>query len=86
MTALITWTDGAYSNHTGRVGGIPLFSINWGTTRDDARPWKLRTHLPITFKYGGGATMDDAKAAAEKVLAGFVSRIGATFTDPEETP
>lgn len=87
MTARITWDEGAYANHTGRVGGIPLFSINWGSVRGDTRPWKLHTKLPITFKYEGGATVEAAKAAAEKVLAGFVTQIGATFTpDPKETP
>jgi hypothetical protein len=78
VTARIEWTA---STHTevGRAGGIRLFEITWGVRRDNPRPWKLRSTLPVKFTYPGGASKDDAKAHAEKILTAFVEKIGATF-------
>lgn len=78
MTARIAWTETRYS-HTGSVGSMQLFEISWGTTRGDERPWKLQSRLPMGFKYDGGETIEDAKAAAEKLLARFVAELGAVF-------
>lgn len=80
MAGRIEWVAGPYSDR-GLVGGLDFFSVSWGTTRGDKLPWKLDSRLPISFKFAGGAEKDDAKQAAETVLAAFVERIGATFPE-----
>lgn len=77
----ITWTEGRYSSHSGCVNGLELFTINWGTTRQDPKPWKVRTRLPIVFKQDADATIGEAKARAERQLMAFLDRIGASFDE-----
>ncbi len=72
----IEWSLGVGGSQTGKVGGISLFTVSYGLTRMD-RMYSLGTTLPIRSASIGQvhASAEDAKAAAVRVLNGFLSAV-----------
>ncbi|WP_418060786.1 hypothetical protein [Pimelobacter simplex] len=75
LAALITWTRERWSIE-GAAGGIHVFSVSWGTKRQDAM-WSLSTRLPFRSQRLGQhyESEGEAKAAAERLLAQFIDRL-----------
>jgi hypothetical protein len=76
MSNRITWSPGMSSGFEGRAGKFRLFGIHWGSKRQEEM-WSLSTNLPISSQLLGQhyRTPAGAKAAAEKILDGFIRNI-----------
>jgi hypothetical protein len=84
MTERIVWTDNEGLGKTGWVGTVgnrQLFTISWSIKRETS--WELRTSLPFALipARATGNDADKIKGYAERVLARFVTSIGAAFED-----
>lgn len=84
MTAIV-WEAPLYG--VGRVGYLPLkvsgrakiASIYYGTTRNDPKPWKLRTELPGYRSERGFESIEDAQATMDRILKHFVETVTAAL-------
>jgi hypothetical protein len=77
MSGIIDWKQAKYSGERGTIadGRVEIGSINWGTTRNDPKPWKLRIDLPGFRNERAFTSMPEAEEAAEVILKGFVELI-----------
>jgi hypothetical protein len=84
MTERIEWTKGKWAEE-GRVNGLRLFSVGFGTTRKDDM-YYLETGLPVRAPAIGQnyPTATHAKVAAERLLAAFIARLTTPPTDAPE--
>lgn len=80
-TERIAWQEATYAGWRGTVDGVPMFSISWGTKRDDPKPWKVRSDLPGFKRDLAAETPEGAKALCERMLVRFVTRVGAAFPE-----
>lgn len=82
---MIEWTEGAFSSHYGHVGKIRLFGVHWSSTRhSDGRMYVLTTDLPGFSRKVDGLrfrTVAEAKAAAEPIMAEFLSYLEKHWKD-----
>ena len=78
----ITWTKNDRGSEVGKAGGLTLFTISYGLTRQD-NMYALSTGLPVKHSSLGQVhpTPTHAKVATEKLLRAFVAKI----TPTEET-
>lgn len=76
MSERITWTQGKYASEEGRAGGLHLFTVGYGTKRQDAM-YYLETSLPVRHSSIGQhyPTPTHAKVAAERLLSAFIAKV-----------
>ncbi|WP_101790999.1 hypothetical protein [Nonomuraea indica] len=79
--ARITWKETKYAGEDGYVGRLRLFSISFGSRRDEPT-YRLSSDLQ---GFSPKAWKDDAadvlKARAERILEAYVRELGAVFPD-----
>ena len=76
----VTWEDGEYGTQEGKVNGFPLFTLNYGSERRGG--YSLKTALPVRLQVESSrGAEDDLKLYAERLLAGFVKLLGASFPE-----
>lgn len=78
---MITWKDKTeqYSNgYRGYLGTFTFFSVDWDRSNPpEGRPWQLSVCLPgIKITKSHYIDDDDAKAAAEQILVGWLKKAG----------
>jgi hypothetical protein len=83
MAERITWKQGQYSITSGYVGGLPLFTIAWKTSRA-APDWTLQVDLPGGWEHLASDDKDALKQRAEAALVVFVERLGASFSEESD--
>lgn len=73
----ITWARANWGA-VGKVNGVRVFSVAWGSSGDPQRQYVLHADLPgiSDSKY---ASEGDAQEAAETVLVLCLNGLGATF-------
>lgn len=77
----LTWKEGPYNSHYGRVGSVSqtVFNLYW-----DSGQWRIVTAFPgFKARINAGRDLAVAKEHAERLLEMFVQNIGATFTNGE---
>jgi hypothetical protein len=83
-TPRIRWEPTQYGGWTGHVGALAaetwLFQV-WNAASVGGE-WQLDSTLPGNFNRAVGTDPDDLKAEAERLLAGFVASLGASFGPP----
>ncbi len=75
---MIQWEQGRYSSHQGTIDGITVASINYSAVRSDPKPWILRTEFVGFRGEKQFVTVDEAKAAAEKLRKAAIKFLGGT--------
>jgi hypothetical protein len=84
MAARIRWNDDGTRPVTGHVGSLDPSAFSLYQPEYTGDEWVLMSRLPgqeNVCRYGASA--DDLKPEAEKLLAGFVADLGAVFPDAE---
>lgn len=79
----IEWIEERFSD-VGMVGGFRFFSIVWGSKRQDPKPWKLSTDLPLRPGASGAdgfTDKDSAKSYAEGMMRAYLKAIGAQWIE-----
>jgi hypothetical protein len=75
---VLTWTPSRYAGAYAKLGKLGLFSYSWGTTRQDPKPWKLRSSLPgMSGKEWPFETKAECEAKAEELLRQFAAYLWA---------
>lgn len=81
----ITWTNGKWAE-VGSVNGLRLFTVGYGTRKQDGFMYYLDTTLPAKSSAIGQhyPTPTHAKVAAERFLRAFIERITTNDTPRAE--
>jgi hypothetical protein len=73
----IEWTDTGHAGQAGHVEiagqKIKIASISYSVTRNDPKPWALRTEIPGWTNTRHHESTDAAKESAERILTSFVT-------------
>lgn len=74
-TPAIAWQLTQHNSHHGRVGKIKLFVVSFGFDKNSETPWNLHSELPGMKKVRAYATVDEAKADAERLVRVFLAHL-----------
>ena len=80
---MITWRDKGFSSYYGYLGDIEAVTVYWSSTRHpDGRMNVLESKLPLPSALSGTRykSQDEAKEAANQIVADFVSYVNAHWT------